>query len=151
MTVTMRMNWQGNGEPLKRFIMLKVLTEWGDATGPYVRSILKERTPVVTGRMRDSERYARNGFASGIRLEWRAYTPYAKYVIDGTRPHIIEAKAARFLRWHGSDGRVHFARRVHHPGNRPNQFPKEVMDAVKDEVMRDLRDRLNTALRRGNA
>lgn len=148
MSVTVKSTWKH--KPLEHFEMLKVLTEWGDATGPYVRSVLKERTPVVTGRMKESERYARTGFAAGIRLEWRAYTPYAKYVIHGTRPHIIEAKAARYLRWWDSGGGVHFAKRVHHPGNKPNPFPQEVLDAVKAEVMHDLHERLNEALRRGN-
>lgn len=136
-----------DGEPLRHFQVMKVLIEWADATGPYVRSILKERTPVVTGRMKLSERYARTGFAEGVRLEWRAYTPYAKYVIDGTRPHIIRPVAARALHWYSGDGRQHFAKVVHHPGNKPNPFPKEVLDAVKDEVMQDLRDRVNAALR----
>lgn len=149
MSVSVQAKWEG-GEPLRHFSVLKAMTAWGDATGPYVRSLLKERTPVVTGRMKESERYARTGYAAGIRLEWWAHTPYAKYVIYGTRPHIIEARAARYLHWYSASGGEHFAKRVKHPGNRPNPFPQEVMDAVKHEVVQDLRNRISDALRRGN-
>lgn len=42
--------------------------------------------------------------------------PYAKYVHDGTKPHIIEPKRASVLRWMDDNGEVHFAKRVKHPG-----------------------------------
>lgn len=144
--MTMKLEATWHNPPLDHFEAMKVFIEWGDDIGPYIRSILKERTPVVTGRMKESERYARNGFADGVRLEWRAYTPYAKYVIDGTKPHVIEAVASRYLHfwWHGQEM---FLKRVHHPGNDPNDFPRQVFDAVKDEVVANLKQRIDAALR----
>ncbi|HSY22318.1 MAG TPA: hypothetical protein VK841_09400 [Polyangiaceae bacterium] len=48
--------------------------------------------------------------------------PYAAYVENGTRPHVIEAKRAQALRWEDSGGGVHFAKRVNHPGTTPRPF-----------------------------
>jgi hypothetical protein len=48
--------------------------------------------------------------------------PYADMVHEGTRPHVILPRTKRVLRWVGDDGRVHFARVVHHPGARPNHY-----------------------------
>jgi hypothetical protein len=48
--------------------------------------------------------------------------PYASYVEDGTRPHVIVPKKARLLHWEEPQGDHHFARRVKHPGTRPLPF-----------------------------
>lgn len=60
-----------------------------------------------------------------------ADVPYALFVHEGTRPHVIKPKKGKFLafRWPGApknmgrlpDGRV-LARVVHHPGTKPNRF-----------------------------
>ena len=47
--------------------------------------------------------------------------PYALFVHNGTRPHVIRPRNATVLRWEGGDG-IHFAHEVHHPGNAPNRF-----------------------------
>ena len=41
--------------------------------------------------------------------------PYARFVHDGARPHVIEPDRKRVLRWPVPGGFA-FARRVHHPG-----------------------------------
>jgi hypothetical protein len=48
--------------------------------------------------------------------------PYAMLHHDGTRPHVILPRTKRVLRWVGDDGRVYFARAVHHPGTQPNRY-----------------------------
>lgn len=51
-------------------------------------------------------------------------TKYLGYYHDGTRPHIIQAKKNRpnaHLRF-VQNGRVRFAKRVHHPGFKGNPF-----------------------------
>lgn len=45
--------------------------------------------------------------------------PYFQYVIDGTRPHRIEAKDKQALYWPGA---IHPVKSVNHPGTRPNDF-----------------------------
>lgn len=47
--------------------------------------------------------------------------PYALFHHEGTQPHVIEARRARALRFEVG-GNVVFARRVNHPGTRPNRF-----------------------------
>lgn len=45
---------------------------------------------------------------------------YAEGFEYGTRPHVIVARRARFLRFIGRrDGAIVYAKRVNHPGNRP--------------------------------
>jgi hypothetical protein len=47
--------------------------------------------------------------------------PATIYVIKGTRPHVIRPVRAQALRF-TVGGRVVYARIVHHPGTRPNDF-----------------------------
>lgn len=148
MTVSMSYRWEGT-PPLTHWDAMKIMSDWSGDVGPQVRDALKAKTPVVTGRMRATERYAATGFADGVRMEFRAYTNYSEWVIGGARPHIIEAKSARALRWmwYGhAPGAIAFAKRVHHPGNKPNDFPKEVLDAMKDDITKNLKDRIDAAL-----
>ncbi|WP_199570522.1 hypothetical protein [Streptomyces murinus] len=47
--------------------------------------------------------------------------PAVRYVLDGTRPHIIRPRRAKALRFEVG-GRVVFAAYARHPGTRPNNF-----------------------------
>ena len=62
------------------------------------------------------------GDATHAEAEIYADEKYASYVENGTAPHRIEARKAGSLRWEGSDGAVHFARAVNHPGTAPHTF-----------------------------
>ncbi|MFE7530877.1 hypothetical protein ACFU7Y_34960 [Kitasatospora sp. NPDC057542] len=44
-----------------------------------------------------------------------------RFVLDGTRPHIIRPRNRRALRFEVA-AQVVYARLVHHPGTRPNNF-----------------------------
>ena len=46
---------------------------------------------------------------------------HAVFVIFGTKPHLIEPKNKKTLRWAGG-GIFHFAKIVHHPGNKPDNW-----------------------------
>ncbi len=123
----------------------KAMTEWADEAQPLVRDALKEQTPVRSGRMKGSERSMRTFHGDSLRIEFTANTPYARYPIWGTRPHIIKPKAARALHWVDGGG-SHFARIVHHPGNRANDFPKRVMAELSDEIKTLLAAKIEAAL-----
>lgn len=56
---------------------------------------------------------------------------YATYVNDGTRPHVIRPRNAQVLRFRVG-GRIVFARKVDHPGTKPNPF----LDRALEEVAR---------------
>lgn len=48
--------------------------------------------------------------------------PYARFVHDGTRPHLILPKKKKALRW-ASDGKFFFSKKgVRHPGTKPDRW-----------------------------
>lgn len=72
-----------------------------------------------------------------------ADAPHAAYVEFGTRPHRIDARRAKALRF-VQHGRVVFRRSVQHPGTQPTHFLWRSVDAAGDE----LEDLLVRAMRR---
>ena len=73
-----------------------------------------------------------------------ASAEYARYVEEGTRPHIIRPVRARALAW-GGDRRLtgslrtgarptSFARIVHHPGTRPKPFLRPAAVQALEEL-----------------
>lgn len=57
---------------------------------------------------------------------------YPLYVEFGTGPHTIRPKNPNgMLRWTGPDGRVHFAKVVHHPGARAQPFIRPALDDLR--------------------
>ena len=100
----------------------------------------QRRVPRRTGALSRSVRVL--SFNRGrARLEITA--SYAAFVEKGTRPHVIEARPGGVLRWTGSDGQIHFARRVKHPGSRPGNQLRDAVAANR----RTLRPRIQRVLR----
>jgi len=99
-----------------------------------VVSRAKRLAPKKTGRLRSSirmDRRASSGrFASRstpiTSYEVSANTPYAGYVHEGTKPHIIRVKNASVL----TDGTTFFGPVVRHPGTRPNPFLSRALQEV---------------------
>lgn len=58
-----------------------------------------------------------------------------KWVITGSRPHIIEPRVARALHFK-MNGHEVFAMRVHHPGTRPNDFPGRAWNSASMQMAR---------------
>ena len=49
--------------------------------------------------------------------------PLSRYILLGTRPHVIRAKNAPMLRFYWPKvGRVVYFKQVNHPGTKPNRF-----------------------------
>lgn len=138
---------QFQSTPVSRFNWLRAISAWSDEVGPLVRTSLQGDAPVRTSRLMRSIRYQRSISGSGdAHLEFTANVPYAKYVVHGTRAHLIRPKAARMLHWvdaHGS----HFATIVHHPGTRPNNFPQRALDATKPFIIRRLVEAIDDSMR----
>lgn len=95
-------------------------------------------------RMRRAEETARRlapggmsrGISSRVEREGNEMTgfltsshPATIYVVSGTRPHIIRPVRAQALRF-TVGGRVVYAKIVHHPGTRPNDFMAEALRAA---------------------
>lgn len=62
--------------------------------------------------------------------------PYASYVHDGTRPHVIVPRNAKVLRFvpSGGGGPV-FAMRVNHPGTKPQPWLKEAAEDLQRDII----------------
>lgn len=120
----------GGSDALARFQWQKAAVKWADTVGPIGRTALKARAPRGkgdrAGRFADSIRYQRKTGRT-VEVMYTANTPYARYVIEPTRPHTIVARAARYLHWVDSSGRDQFRKQVRHPGTPGNPFHLSTM------------------------
>ena len=76
--------------------------------------------------------------------------PYGQWVNDGTRPHVIRARNAKFLRF-TVGGVVMFRRSVMHPGTKPRKFVQSIEGAGEMLLARaatERVERLNRAFSR---
>lgn len=108
---------------------------WTTRAAPLGQQILRARAPFRTGALRESiddERTVSPGLATVI---FYSQVDYVKWVLSGTKPHVITARNAKALRWTGRGGiGVNFARSVNHPGTKPNDFPVEAIGAIGPAV-----------------
>lgn len=94
---------------------------------------LRKHAPKRTGTLQSSLKWVSVG---NVDVLWGVY--YGKYVITGTRPHEIRPKKAKALRFE-IDGKVVFAKRVNHPGTKPNDFRVRAVEEVNTrEVLANL-------------
>lgn len=89
----------------------------------------QQDAPRRTGRMAGqiSQQHMQSDFgrylegAAGVNPGTGGQRGYAGIVTSGSRPHIIQARTAKALRF-VVGGQVVYTRRVHHPGTRPNPY-----------------------------
>lgn len=91
--------------------------EYRDRTGRLTQSIHAEN---VQGNL--AEGFRVDMISGGLRVQ------YAAHIEFGTRPHIIQARRARMLRFI-QNGKTVFRYRVRHPGNRPYRFMRNALEA----------------------
>ena len=117
-------------------------------------SAVREQKLLVPRRTGNLGRSIHLGAVTPTRAETIASADYAIHVETGTRPHVIRPRHRKALRFAAdagsarlsgsprSGGRVRFAKRVNHPGTRPQPFmvpgAEKALDAVglKAEVIR---------------
>lgn len=94
----------------------------------------KVKAPVRTGVLRNSITYPATPTVTGMKVssEVVATAPYAKFVHDGTRPHVIKPRNASVLRF-PSGGGIVYAAHVNHPGTRARPF---LRNALNEEAPR---------------
>lgn len=112
---------------------------WADRLGPRLAAVIRREAPVSPGpnggRLRDATRYERHTGIGVVRLEFHARNvPYVPYVLKGTRPHEIRARAALALHWKTPNGVSRFARVVHHPGTDANRYPRRAARLMASEI-----------------
>jgi len=64
----------------------------------------------------------------------QALAPYAKFVVEGTRPHEIHPAGANVLVFKAKSGDLVFTRLVRHPGTKPNPFLQRAVDNARDQI-----------------
>lgn len=101
--------------------------------GPRIVANAKRRVNVRSGALKRSIGHSVSRRGPLVRLLVFARARHARFVHDGTRPHVIRPRNARALRFEVG-GRIVFAQRVNHPGYKGNPF---LRDAVREELTRD--------------
>lgn len=80
--------------------------------------IANGEVPEKSGDLKRSGKVVRRVYGFSVQ-----YTmPYAAAVHDGSKRHIIEAKAGKMLKFIGKDGQTVYRKRVNHPGNKKNPW-----------------------------
>jgi hypothetical protein len=124
---------------------------WAATVQPDATRMMKIHAPVGAGPTAGAMRQG-----IGSRLEpspgrmWVVMfstAPYAKYVLGGTKPHVITARNAKALRWipNRGHGTAQFARSVNHPGTRPNPFPERAIAPMREVILRAFTDAVKEA------
>jgi len=104
----------------------------------------------ATTKFKDRTTALRKSIGREPRGEWGwrlvAGAPHARFVESGTKPHVIEARRARALRfvWHGE---LRFARRVNHPGTKPTHFMRDAAAEVERFLDARMGQHITNALR----
>lgn len=109
------------------------------------RQNLSLKTKTRTGMLMQGVRGELVSFTHG-RLVDRV--PYAGCIEFGTRPHVIEARRAKFLRFINRSGKVVFARKVNHPGTKPRSFMREGADAAAQLTSNRIEERFSDIILR---
>jgi hypothetical protein len=65
--------------------------------------------------------------------------PVGRYVVEGTRAHVIAPRDKKALFWEGAR---HPVREVHHPGTKANPFMQRALDKAAPEIDRIAADQL---------
>ncbi|NUO48732.1 MAG: hypothetical protein HOV80_07740 [Polyangiaceae bacterium] len=110
----------------------------------------KADAPVETGRLKDSlEGVVTRSSSTSAEGVVRARVKHMRFVIEGTEPHVIEPKRKKALKFNGAGGIV-FARRVNHPGTRPNDFLADARREAEETLRRELQQTVDAACARMN-
>ena len=86
---------------------------------------------------------------SPSRMEIGSSSPISVYVHGGTRPHEIRPVRAQALRFRvgGMYGKYVFAKRVWHPGTKPNPFVKRTVDRLVVFIRKEFISKMDAFLR----
>lgn len=119
--------------------------------GKIVTPVLKANTPrgkhyagdpkrVAGQRLAASTRFVVGGTQSGLWLEIRQGARtlegvfYGGFVRGGTRPHVIRPRDSNGVLRFRVNGQVRYAKRVNHPGNKPNPYHVRTLEATRSQI-----------------
>ena len=99
----------------------KAISRELENTAHKVERQAKELVPIDTGALRSS--ISTSG--GGLKYDITASTSYARYIEDGTSPHVITGNP--YLTWDGQENGP--VKSVNHPGNRAYKYMETACDA----------------------
>lgn len=106
------------------------------------------RTPRgETGRLGNTLRVEVQTSGSEFTATITTGVPYARFVEEGTRPHVIEPRRKKALAFRGRGGRI-VRRRVMHPGTRGVFFMRRGWEASQPHIRRRYANALQRVARR---
>lgn len=104
----------------------------------------------ASGSFKDKTGRLRASIVRGQRSPWVHFVkagsrraPYALFVEEDTKAHVIRARKKTFLRFVGAGGTVRFARSVNHPGTTGKHFMRDARDQVEGPLYRFIEAGLN--------
>lgn len=120
-------------------LVLKALERTSVTAASYakINTLYRSRT----GTLRSSIQHR---LTSPTHAQTSANAKHAKWIEEGTKPHVIEARRKRALRF-VQNGTVRFATRVYHPGTKPRPFMQRARDRVEplfDRLCKESIDRM---------
>jgi hypothetical protein len=107
--------------------------------GRVLRAKIAEEAPKKTGVLASTVRInTRQAGTKNVHLEVTMGNKsrpevVVKSVLFGSKRHVIVPRKAKVLRFVSSGGGVVFAKRVNHPGTRPNNFLERALAATKPD------------------
>ena len=146
---------------------------WADGIAPYARDAVKALAPVSTadpsapsrkpGALRKSVSFRQEPSDGRMWVVIYSDVPYAKYVVGGTKPHLItphnrprggwigssnpgSGPGSHVLHWIGPGGEV-FTPIVHHPGTKPNDFPERAISPMRPLIASRFAEAVQEVLR----
>jgi len=138
-SVTVTRNWKGTPIHWLRWPM--IASDWVKVATPIAEEAVKTEAPVYHGHSIRTPGKLKQSIAAVPYVSQNSATinigttvPYARFVIDGAAPHIIEPRKANILGWQDVDG-FRFSTKVHHPGQRANRFPERGLEIVEPLLM----------------
>lgn len=106
-----------------------IVSDIAQEIGSNLQDLLERKSPRVTGELASSWQLTSQGDTVIVEND----TPQARFVVDGTRPHVILPVNANALSFYVNGTHV-FAKRVNHPGTAPNPFVDEAVSEVEYDI-----------------
>jgi len=110
-----------------------------DEAGTFIEDTLRSKMPVKTGWLVNSITKQVRGRAEGVKVTVTA--PYAMYVDQGTRPHMIFPRYAKALKFEVG-GQTIFSKYVSHPGTAGYHFIEQTVEEAGPKLVDMAMERL---------
>jgi hypothetical protein len=105
---------------------------WVRIAAPIMQKAVQDKAPIGqgdhAGKFKASITVRTATSTGNVQLKAGSAVPYAAYIRDGTRPHMIVPRSAKVLHFRTDAGASVFTARVNHPGTRANAFAKRGLE-----------------------